>query len=221
MSIINGAEVPDTKDRLSRRSALMLALTSSIAAAGQSTRSAFPAFAMQRNLYARIVDSAFGRNGDESRNSILTISLLFMPSFHPEREIFIRFETEARVTVEYIAATVAAHTVLGLRNSIPDNEMDAVIRSMKVVRKPLNVEARTVRSWVRGFWIAVSSSASILREREIKDRVQLDGTLYRIEYGTGLLGLNLSLLGSELEPDSRQDLPLVRWANRIRRFVEG
>jgi hypothetical protein len=217
----NGAEMPNAKDRLSRRSALMLALTSSIAAAGQSTRSTFPAFAMQRNLHARIVDSAFGRNRDESRNSILTISLLFMPSFHSEREIVIRFETEARVTVEYTAATVAAHTVLGMRNSIPDNEMDAVIRSMKVVRKPLNVEARTVRLWVRDFWIAVSSSASILREREIKDLVQLDGTLYRIEYGAGLLGLNFGLLDSEIGSESRQDLPLVQWANRIHHFVEG
>jgi hypothetical protein len=214
----NGKAMPDTKDRLSRRSALVLGLTSSVAAAGQSTRSVFP---MQRDLGARIIDSAFGRNGNEGRKSILTVSLLFLPSFHSEREIVIRFETETRVTVEYIAATVSVHTVLGLRNSIPDNEIDAVIRSMKVVRKPFDVETRTVRSWIRDFWLAVSSSGSILREREIKNVVQLDGTLYRIEYGAAIMGLNLSLLGSELDPDSQHDLPLIRWANRIRRFVEG
>ena len=217
----NDAEIPGTKDRLTRRSAVMLALASPITAVGQSTRPAFPAFTMQRDLGARIIDSAFGRNGDKGVKSILTISLLFMPSFHPEREIVIRFETEALVTMEYIAATVAVHTVLGMRNAIPDNEIAAVIQSMKVVRKPLNVESRTVRSWIRDFWIAVSSSASILGEREIKNLVQVDGTLYRIEYGAGLLGLNLSLLGSELDPESRQDLPLVQWANRIRRVVEG
>ncbi len=170
-------------------------------------------------VYRQILDTALPIKLDEGGTSKFSIVLRFLPSFHPESQIVIRYDGGDTVSVEYMAAKVQLSAVLrkyfsGTRT--PDIAKAATL--MEVRAELLRVSTETVRDWFHEFWSSLSASAEPLERKGFAREIQVDGTQYMLQYQEGTNHLTFQYAGSELNQDvntAGNDLPLVKWMIKI------
>lgn len=169
-------------------------------------------------MYDRVLNRAFRVEPVGTQPPHISIVLRFLPSFHPESEIAIRY-ADGAVSAEHMVATVPFDQ-LWRKYFCKTPTEGALAKMMAVRRRRFTAEAETAEKWFRDFWKAINESTTPLQERGSKKLYQLDGTRYRLEYQEGLNSLSFEIVGSELGHDGTGDLPLVQWMNSVRKEIE-
>lgn len=169
---------------------------------------------------AKVRDLAFPAEQGSWRTGGFMLVLRFLPSFHAESQIVVRYTTiGGTASVDYRAAQASFEDVWRsyyCRNL--DNK--ALLGLMAVQKSSLAVPDAVVQRWFEDLWRAWVASAPILEQDAYGNTVQLDGTRYNLDYYDTQKHLSLSVMGSEIPYEEAGDLPIVQWMRKVLKDVE-
>jgi len=167
----------------------------------------------------RVRDLAFPVEQGSWRTGGFMLVLRFVPSFHPESQIVVRYAVSGTASVDYRAAQASFEDVWRTYYC-RDLDNKALLRLMGVKKSSLALPDAVVQRWFEDLWRAWVASAPILEQEAYGSTVQLDGTRYHLDYYDAQKHLSLSVMGSEIPYEEAGDLPIVQWMNRVRKDIE-
>jgi hypothetical protein len=147
------------------------------------------------------------------------IVMRFMPSFHPESQIILRFDDKGTATVDYIklrtGITEFLHAAVNPGRDDPDNLNRAALeKALGLQRTIRRMEGRVAGSWLDEFWKSLARSPEQTKN-EI-GQIQLDGTMYELRVITQMASWQLRVADDEVANKTNGRVPIVQWMNSVR-----
>jgi hypothetical protein len=156
------------------------------------------------------------------RNTALSLVLRFQPSSQPPSQLAIRYLRDSSVLVEsLVASQTPVWALLQQHATTSQPDLQTAVTLMAVKRRTTELSIKDARKWLDAFWRAYADSASPLEKTQLDYVVQMDGTLYTIEYVDTRYRISFVLPGPELRYENSSDLPLIEWAVAVRKDIEA
>ena len=175
--------------------------------------------------FDRSINALFRRPRFGNRDRVLMV-LRFLPSFHPQVQIVIRYDRESTVSVEYRTLQRPLQDTLRV-NAVP-LDLKTIQRVAGLSRAEITVDSTQGKKWLTGFFESFGKDAARLGTRTFRGEltgetyVQLDGTRYLVELETNRDRLSLDTMGPEINTQTNantEDLRAVDWMNEVRQQV--
>ena len=174
-------------------------------------------------ICSQILDAAFRTNLQEGTETSFSLRLRFLPSFHPESQIVIRYEQNGHVSVDYMVATVQLSTVIQSHFiNIPVPDIAEAAKLMDIKQKSLALSEGTAQKLFHDLWAALAASTALMERKAYAREIQLDGTQYILQYQEGGNSFTCAYMGSEVgheDPNDMYDLPIIKWMIAVRQEV--
>lgn len=159
------------------------------------------------------------------------VTLCFLPSFHPEVCVKLRYGLDSSGAVEYTSFKKPLRNTLELHESRKFRRSPAQIAEETGFERTLfAISATQVSNWLKAILGVLTTTENILSDRALildgtnEVSVQLDGTEYQLSIQIGESQFSLMVVGSEIDPPTTSetdDVPVVKVMNAIRLQVRG
>jgi hypothetical protein len=152
------------------------------------------------------------------------IVMRFVPSFHRESQIIMRFDDKGGATVDYIklrtGITEFLHAAGNPGRDDPTNlDRVALEKVLGLQRTTPHLEGRVVRRWLDEFWKSLARSPEHTKNEV--GLIQLDGTMYELRVITQMASWQLRLTDDEVADKVNGRVPIVQWMNSVRIALDG
>jgi hypothetical protein len=165
-------------------------------------------------LYNRVLDRVFHFYPGTGPYDQVALVLRFLPTFHPESQIVIRYYSRSQIIINY------KYAIHQMTNGAPDYDIDIIAKRMDVQTNIMTVNAQTFDPWFKGFWNAYKNSFKYFKDNSMSNLIQFDGTEYYLEYFGPQNHILFSIEGSEVNEVDKHDSPIVQWMISIKKEIE-
>jgi hypothetical protein len=153
--------------------------------------------------------------------------LTLLPSFHAEEviELDCLSTSKPRITYRRVKEPVRKLVTrcFGTNDSL---SVDALLHCAGVFEQTLEVDSTTSRAWLGSMFRAIESFGKVQREATLarpqgESAIQLDGTLYRLQYRGDVVAVEIAL--TDVEVDSGEhvsDSEIAGYALQIRDSIQ-
>jgi len=176
--------------------------------------------ALDSGTRERILDAAFPSDARAAAAGKVSISIRFLPSFHPESQLFLLVRHGSPAQVRYLKAAVSLEEAAGHAKSGEAVDVQDAVARMHVQGTAYVESADFSDEVLRDLWKAIAESSTQLSARMSAGTLQLDGTLYSLTLRSGLDSFSLNLTGGEVGSVTRRDPPVVHWMEALRLAAE-